>query len=951
MAYPPGFTPDYDTSGFEPDEPDKPISRKVTSGPPDTNLAETTTRLPSQSVNKFVTTPTSKILKPASSNFISSAYHAANDPLLNKLKINDTQIFDPRAAADYYDPAGANKENQARIPSWVPYIGGGTWRSLGAGTLEGAGNAVSGLSTPLNLATMGAFKGASALGDIAPAAARGLKLAGEAMSAPVAAHGAYQAATAPTLGEKAFGAAEMAGGAAGMMGGMRSSVKPNLSPEIQPNLGELTAQRINELRMKADQVVKSGPEPLMKPEEIPAAKARYNELLNKATSGQISHPELIEGQQLDKHLREVNFGETGQPGSTEQQRQQPKLPEQGVQPEVIPQTESSLETGGTEPVPFNRRKNVTDYEAKIDELISSLPPEMQQSFNVDSLQGLDKTPNASSQTAASAEALSRQQGMRKRSEQYVVFDRAGNKRVLVGPEAVDYQPSKGETYAIETPRGFVKLTDNGGNIVGKVVKGRKTEYPGYKGTTEEPSTSNDVSTSTIPKQAAGFGSVPASETVPETQTDGNGGNEIPPGGTPGGVFGSNQQLSQPMMPMSPPQLKTKPSMPPGIPTATKDGIIRNILGANKAILTSWDLSAPGRQGKAFILNKSWWNSLDDMVKAWGSKDAAHMIDQSIIDHPSGYFKPDSNGKSFADKVGLDIAPHEEMFNTTVGKTIGKLGLVERSSRAHTAFLNKLRSDQFVAFMDAAKATGQNPETNLVQAKAFADFINDATGRGSLNFGKYKLEKNANALNDLFFAPRNMSGQIRTWNRVLNPYEYYKADPILRKQALKSLFAIAGTGVAAGEMAKLVPGVQVSNDPTSADFRKIKIGDTRIDFFGGYQQLPVAAMKLLTGTSASTTSGKVTDLTGNRFGQQTRASVAERFFTNRLAPLPSFVWAWMNNREFDGKPFEVKKALFERVFPIAMKDIYDMAQTDPVLAAVMAAPTTLGLSNTQTYTGR
>src|SRR5262249_32536209 len=148
--------------------------------------------------------------------------------------------------------------------------------------------------------------------------------------------------------------------------------------------------------------------------------------------------------------------------------------------------------------------------------------------------------------------------------------------------------------------------------------------------------------------------------------------------------------------------------------------------------------------------------------------------------------------SLADKVGLDLAPHEEMFDTKLGKAVGKLGLVERSSRAHTAFLNKLRSDMFVKFMDAAEELGKNPEQDLTLAKAYADFINNSTGRGSLDIGQWKLERNARVLNDIFFAPRNMSGQIRTWNTVLNPYEYYKADPVLRKQALRSLFAVAGT---------------------------------------------------------------------------------------------------------------------------------------------------------------
>jgi len=387
----------------------------------------------------------------------------------------------------------------------------------------------------------------------------------------------------------------------------------------------------------------------------------------------------------------------------------------------------------------------------------------------------------------------------------------------------------------------------------------------------------------------------------------------------------------------------------------KQGIIRQVLGANKALLTSWDVSAPGRQGKAFMLNKAWWTSLDDMVKAWGSAEAAKTINDSITEHPSGYFTKSVSetgkvGKSFADKAGLELASTEEMFNTALGQTFEKYSGIGKSSRAHTAFLNKLRSDQFVSMMEGDKRAGLDPEKNLNIASKYATFINDATGRGSVNIGKWKLERNLNVLNDVFFAPKNMAGQIRTWNNVLNPMKYANADPVLRKQALKSLFAIAGLGLGVGEMSRLA-GAQVSNDPTNPDFRKIRIGDSHIDMFGGYQQFPVAMMKLLSGQSTSSISGKTTDLTAGRYGQQTRASIAQRFFTNRLSPVGSMIWAWMDGREFDGKSFEAKRALYERIFPIAAKDIWELAQEDPWLAAILTPSTMMGLTGTQHYSGR
>jgi hypothetical protein len=60
---------------------------------------------------------------------------------------------------------------------------------------------------------------------------------------------------------------------------------------------------------------------------------------------------------------------------------------------------------------------------------------------------------------------------------------------------------------------------------------------------------------------------------------------------------------------------------------------------------------------------------------------------------------------------------------------------------------------------------------------------------------------------------------------------------------------------------------------------------------------------------------------------------------------------MNNREFDGQPFEVKRALYERTFPIVAKDLLELAQEDPKLLPALVAPSVLGLAGTQHYSGR
>ncbi len=81
----------------------------------------------------------------------------------------------------------------------------------------------------------------------------------------------------------------------------------------------------------------------------------------------------------------------------------------------------------------------------------------------------DSMVNASGDSSASMEALSRMEGMKSRGEKFVVYDRAGRPRPLIGPDAVDYVPKNGETFGIQGPNGFKPLTKRGGKYPVKPI--------------------------------------------------------------------------------------------------------------------------------------------------------------------------------------------------------------------------------------------------------------------------------------------------------------------------------------------------------------------------------------------------------------------------------------------------------------------------------------------------
>jgi hypothetical protein len=361
---------------------------------------------------------------------------------------------------------------------------------------------------------------------------------------------------------------------------------------------------------------------------------------------------------------------------------------------------------------------------------------------------------------------------------------------------------------------------------------------------------------------------------------------------------------------------------------------QDLVNATREIRASVDLSAPLRQGLPLAYRKEWWTSLDDMVKAFGSEDAYKAINDSI--HMSPYFKPTvtatgEEGPSFANKAGVFIADHlsntEEAY-AAKWLSQGKYNPIRMSERAYTTFLNKLRADTFESLMNTSKALGEDPESNLHVAKALADFVNTSTGRGSL----FKSETAATVLNNTLFAPKLMEARLQ----MMNPAYYINQPKSIRLEKLKALITLAGTGTMMGELAKM-GGAEIENDPASADFRKIKIGNVRLDPYGGQQQYFVLLNRLLpaiegapTGRFKSTTNNSAKgqyELSNPPFGGMSRQDILFNFATNKLNP----VLGVANDILVQSKkrPFNISHEAAQLFAPMFMQDVYDLYQDQTI----------------------
>ena len=339
----------------------------------------------------------------------------------------------------------------------------------------------------------------------------------------------------------------------------------------------------------------------------------------------------------------------------------------------------------------------------------------------------------------------------------------------------------------------------------------------------------------------------------------------------------------------------------------------------RSIMSSFDLSAPFRQGIFLAPSHPirFTQSFLKMFKQFGSEKAHRAVMESIKKKVSYEYMDDLA----LTEVGAGLAKREEAFMSNLAERIPVIGRgIKASTRAHMGFLNKLRADVFDDLFIKAQKAGLRPEKDPNLTKAISRFVNAASGRGNLG----ALENSAVALNSVLFSPRLMSSRLT----LLNPVYYIRQPAFVRKEALKSLFAFAGMISTVLGLAK-VGGLDVGIDPRSANFAKIKIGDTRIDIMGGFQQYLRIAGQFMSGKYISSTTGKEYTL-GEGYRGMNRWEIITRALESKMAPVASFAVDWMKQKDITGKPFSVPKSVAKRFVPMVMQDIYDLAGDEPEL---------------------
>lgn len=364
--------------------------------------------------------------------------------------------------------------------------------------------------------------------------------------------------------------------------------------------------------------------------------------------------------------------------------------------------------------------------------------------------------------------------------------------------------------------------------------------------------------------------------------------------------------------------------------------IEGTLNLPRAVMATADLSAPLRQGIFFVSRpKQFLGAFKNMFKYAFSEKAYQGLQDTIQSSPNKRLYKEA-GLSITD-MGTDLAGREEAFMTRLAEKIPGFGSVAKASnRAYSGFLNKLRVDVFDDLINKAKQENINLEGKGL--KDLGSFINAATGRGDL---PQKLKGAAPLLNGVFFSPRLIASRIQ----LLNPVSYANYSPFVRKEAIKSLLGFAGTATAVLTLAEL-GGATVVKDPRNADFGKIKIGNTRYDVLGGFQQYIRLISQLATGKIISSQTGKEITL-GEGYKPLTRKDILLRFAEAKTAPVLSFLISLATGQTGTGAPVDVPTEVINRFIPLVAQDLYDITQEQGSKGLLMGIPGIFGVG-TQTY---
>jgi hypothetical protein len=369
-----------------------------------------------------------------------------------------------------------------------------------------------------------------------------------------------------------------------------------------------------------------------------------------------------------------------------------------------------------------------------------------------------------------------------------------------------------------------------------------------------------------------------------------------------------------------------------------------VFGTARSAKSTADLSMGGRQG-LFVAARhpvEWAKANIESVKY--AKSESFYNDEMRAIHNDEWGKLiDSHNRSVltggaSDEeafAGNDLLTSKALKKAVVGH------VVAGSERAYTGGLTKLRKDILVKSLSRYGSSAEEVQKNLGDkgVEGLIEAVSTLTGRGGKKGGW--VEKHATTLQEALFSPRLWASRLQPFN----PAFWKRIGPAGRKEAVQSLGSFAAVAsVVLG--AAVASGAEVETDPRSSDFLKIKVGDTRYDILGGFQQNLVFAARELSGSTKSSQTGKITKY-GEGFGAPTRLSAAFDLVRNKANPIVGSAANLLEGKDKAGNKINPLTEIGQLFVPISIQGSYQAIKRDGAKGLAKNIPDLAGIG-TQTY---
>jgi len=370
----------------------------------------------------------------------------------------------------------------------------------------------------------------------------------------------------------------------------------------------------------------------------------------------------------------------------------------------------------------------------------------------------------------------------------------------------------------------------------------------------------------------------------------------------------------------------------------------------RTLLASCDFSAPLRQGLYLLPSHpaKGFTAFGKSVRMFFDPEYYTETVRHLASRPYATMAEDSGLflGSLA-RTSKGISAREEAFMTRIAEKLPIIGkLVKASERAYVGYLDMFRASVFDGTVagwgikptvkltgKAAQAAAKQVGRGLDDITKLARYVNWATGRGW-------APKHTDILNAVFFSPRLQTSRIGL--PFLITKMLISDSPALKKMAARDLITFAGAaGTALGLAA--MGGAEVELDNRSADFLKIKTGNTRLDIMGGFGQYMVLLSRMLSGERVSASGREI---------KVDRQELMINFLRTKGSPIVNMVWNLVTGKTFLGEEVKLDvestaRDLRDNLVPMFFQDVWDAAEDEGWTGALKALPGAFGVG-VQTY---